>query len=167
MKSLKAVYTDPKFIPDQEAFEVWYGLLRDLDYRAAMAAAKAHMLTNRFPPAVAEIRDQCAKIALGDQMSGMEAWDLLYRAIQNSAWEARAQFEKLPTDIQKAVGSANQLHSWATDENFSESVVMSHFLRAYDAVQARKREKAKLTPDILQIIEQNNSIERKARRLGG
>ena len=35
VKGLKAVYAQPAFIPDADAFDVWYGMLRDLPYRQA------------------------------------------------------------------------------------------------------------------------------------
>lgn len=33
VKAMKAVYTSPSFLPDQYAFDTWYGLLKDLDYK--------------------------------------------------------------------------------------------------------------------------------------
>ena len=33
VKAMKAVYTSPSFLPDQNAFDTWYGLLKDIDYK--------------------------------------------------------------------------------------------------------------------------------------
>ena len=35
VKAMKAVYAQPTFIPDKDAFDVWYGLLQDLPYEQA------------------------------------------------------------------------------------------------------------------------------------
>ena len=45
VKSMKAVYAQPTFLPDQDAFNVWYALLKDLPYELASMAVQKHMLT--------------------------------------------------------------------------------------------------------------------------
>lgn len=50
VKGLKAVYAQPAFIPDADAFDVWYGMLRDLPYRQASLAVQQHMASSPYPP---------------------------------------------------------------------------------------------------------------------
>ena len=38
VKAMKAVYSDPKFIADKDAFDVWYELLKDLPYMVCQTA---------------------------------------------------------------------------------------------------------------------------------
>ena len=49
VKGLKAVYAQPAFIPDADAFDVWYGMLRDLPYRQASLAVQQHMASSPYP----------------------------------------------------------------------------------------------------------------------
>lgn len=35
VKGMKAVYAQPTFIPDQDAFNVWFELLKDIPYQQA------------------------------------------------------------------------------------------------------------------------------------
>ena len=35
VKAMKAVYADPKFIADKDAFNVWFTLLNDISYEQA------------------------------------------------------------------------------------------------------------------------------------
>ena len=39
VKGLKDVYTQQTFIPDKDAFNVWYELLKDIDYANCNMAA--------------------------------------------------------------------------------------------------------------------------------
>lgn len=55
-KIMKAVYTQSTFLQDADAFKVWYELLEDLDYTVAQVAILKYILTNKFPPTVADIR---------------------------------------------------------------------------------------------------------------
>ena len=36
VKAMKAVYSSENFIADKDAFDVWYGLLKDLPYEQAI-----------------------------------------------------------------------------------------------------------------------------------
>lgn len=42
VKAMKAVYAQPTFIPDKDAFDVWYGLLQDLPYEQANLAIQKY-----------------------------------------------------------------------------------------------------------------------------
>lgn len=48
VKAMKAVYAQPTFIPDKDAFDVWYGLLQDLPYEQANLAIQKYMTSERF-----------------------------------------------------------------------------------------------------------------------
>lgn len=52
VKAMKAVYAQPTFIPDQDAFNVWFALLGDLPYKQAELAVQKHMATEKFPPTI-------------------------------------------------------------------------------------------------------------------
>lgn len=57
VKGMKAVYAQSTFIPDKDAFEMWFALLCDLPYKTANIAIQKYMLTEKFPPTPAEIRE--------------------------------------------------------------------------------------------------------------
>lgn len=58
VKGMKAVYAQPTFIPDQDAFNVWFELLKDIPYQQANVAIQKYMLTEKFPPTIADIREK-------------------------------------------------------------------------------------------------------------
>ena len=66
-KGMKAVYPQSTFLPDADAFKVWYSLLQDLDYTIAQAAIQKYILTNKFPPTVADIRECAVLVRTGDK----------------------------------------------------------------------------------------------------
>lgn len=158
VKGLKAVYADPRFIADADAFDMWYGLLRDLDYREASMAAQRYMMTSKFPPTVADLREQAAKLAragTAEDMNEMTAWGLVQQAVRRSAYYAEEEYAKLPGLVQRAVGSPAQLREWAMMDTGGSAwnVMQSNFMRTYRAEQARSRENALVSPDILGLLE--------------
>lgn len=147
VKGMKSVYSDPKFITDNDAFSVWYSLLSDIPYDIASKAVQKYMSTESFAPTPAGIRTKAAEIMSpeDENMSELEAWQLVYSAIGRSIYNSKEAFEKLPEICQKAVGSADNLKEWAQmDSDTVRSVEQSHFIRNYRACLERKREDDKI-----------------------
>ena len=142
--SLKAVYPDPKFLPDKIAMDVWYAMLKHLDYRMAANAVHAYMLTNKFPPTPADINMAVAKplVDASLEMSDAEAWDMVWRAICDSTYHSRERFEEFPEAVKKAVGSPDNLRMIAMQEGANPGVEKSHFLNSYHIVCKRMRQEA-------------------------
>ena len=160
-KTLKSIYTDPKFIPSADATEVWYQLLKDLEYRKCMNAVTAYMQTHHFAPTPADIREQYAQNG-EERMDAMEAWGTyIVRAIRDSAYHSAERFAELPEVCKSAVGSADTLKEWATteDEN-AMSNAQARFLRAYETASKRLYTERQVSPALLQVIKQTQkSIE--------
>lgn len=147
---LKAVYTAPSFIPDKTAMHVWYGLLKDMDYRVVQYNAQRHMQTETRIPTVADLRRD--PMTERNEMLESEAWALVSKALRNGIYGAEEEFAKLPHNVQKAVGSPAQLRVWAMDESYSESVVSSLFGRSYRLVIQREEADARLSDNTKALL---------------
>ena len=172
VKAMKAVYTNPGFIPDNDAFDVWYSMLKDLDYALASRAVQMHMQTEETPPTVAGIRKQSAKLKADetDDLNETAAWSLVLKAIRRSTYYSEEEFAKLPSTVQRAVASPKQLREWATLEDVDGktlTVIQSNFQRTFRAEQQRDRERNKLSPDVLKLMRplNNPQIEDKPKEL--
>lgn len=172
VKAMKAVYTNPGFIPDNDAFDVWYSMLKDLDYALASRAVQMHMQTEETPPTVAGIRKQSAKLKADetDDLNETAAWSLVLKAIRRSTYYSDEEFAKLPPVVQRAVSSPRQLREWATLEDVDGktlTVIQSNFQRTFRAEQQKERERNKLSPDVLKLMRplNNPKIEDKPKEL--
>lgn len=155
VKAMKAVYAQSAFIPDQDAFNVWYALLKDLTYEQANLAVQKYMITEKFPPTIADIRKKAREVMQPDIeiLTELEAWSLVRKAISNSGYHAEEEFARLPEACRIAVGSPANLREWAimnTDE--VETVEQSHFIRNYRTVQKRMKEDAMIPDQIKALI---------------
>lgn len=81
VKGMKAVYTKPDFLPDKDAFEIWYNLLRDLNYSVCSAAIQSYMMTNKFPPTIADIRQLASDVQQGHQPDWGNGWEQVVKNI--------------------------------------------------------------------------------------
>lgn len=103
-KGMKAVYTQSTFLPDADAFKVWYSLLQDLDYTIAQAAIQKYMLINEFPPTIADIRKNAVSVQAGDKKTWSEGWEEVMKAIENfGSYREEEALESMSEITRKAV----------------------------------------------------------------
>lgn len=139
VKGMKAVYAQDTFMPDKDAFDIWYQLLAHLDYSVASAAIQIHMRTSKYVPKPADIIEQADYLCRDSDLGELEAWALVYKAICRSGYYAEEEFEKLPAVVQKAVGNPANLKEWSTMRiETIQSVEQSHFIRSYRAEKGKK-----------------------------
>ena len=166
VKAMKAVYANPGFIPDQDAFDVWYSMLKDLDYAIASRAVQMHLQTEETPPTVAGIRKQFAKLKAdeADDLNETAAWSLALKAIHRSTYYSDEEFCKLPKIVQRVIGNPSRLREMAMDENFNHGVESSNLIKQFRIEKQREREREKLSPDILRLMRpiNNPQIEKNA-----
>lgn len=114
--------------------DLWAAMFADDDPALVAAAVKAFIATDSkgFPPVIGVIKDKMRMISTPAMMSEQEAWGMVYRAICNSGYSAREEFDALPRLIQSLVGSPQQLRDWGMmDDSVVQSVVASNFQRSY------------------------------------
>lgn len=166
LMTVQAAY--PSFNPPNKNVTVntWFAMLQEYDYRTAMAGLKAYIAsdTKGFPPAIGQIIGKMHDIREVQGLNELEAWAMVSKAIRNGAYNSVVEFEKLPPEAQRAIGSASQIRTWAIDENYNEQVVSSNFMRTYRQVVAQAKEFNRLPSDVRSMISQtaNSLIPEKA-----
>lgn len=146
----------PNYKPNNisETVDVWYMMLSDYEYNLVAMALKAYILsdTSGFAPSIGQLVAKIQTLSNPQELSEMEAWSLVKKAISNSAYDYVEEFHKLPPIIQKCIGSAYQLKCWALDEDFNEQVASSNFARSYRTMVARQEEFIKMPQEIRDVI---------------
>lgn len=85
VRAIKANY--PGFDSSSENIDRLTGLLRDFPYEVALGNVRQHILTERFPPNVAEIRGR-----LGEQLERERMREATEQHFENlEAWSAAAK----------------------------------------------------------------------------
>ena len=130
-------YPNYKPVDLSTTVDIWTMMLDEYSYQEVAQALKAYILadTSGFAPAIGQLVakvHEIRRLERGDELTELEAWSLVYKAICNSNYNAVSEFEKLPPIVQKAVGSADNLREWAAmDMDTVRSVEQSHFVRVY------------------------------------
>ncbi len=151
--AIKTYFPRDNMLPTEESMELWFDMLKDLDYQSAFYGLQKYVSLNKFPPAISDIREYATSIVESGELNEMEAWALVREAIGNSGYNSVEEFAKLPPLVQKAVGLPGQLKIWALDEDYSEAVVSSNFIKTYRTVLARHEDNKKMPLQVRLLIE--------------
>lgn len=148
----------PRFYAGKDApdprmtMSLWEEMFADEPVELVAAAVKALIATDDkgFPPHIGAVKGRIRQITQPMEMTEVEAWGLVSRAVRKLDWLApEKQFNKLPPDIQSAIGSPHTLVEWGKmDEDAFGSVAASNFQRSYRARRAATREFEALPSDI-------------------
>lgn len=163
MSTLRAAY--PMYYAKQSiedakaAVNLWQMMFNDDDAQLVAAAVKAFIATDTkgFPPVVGQIKAKLDMIMReaygGGELTPMEAWSKVQKAIRNSAWHAQEEFDKLPDTIRAVIGGPSALRDYAMmDSETVNSVVASNFQRSFTARRDRVTEMRMLPADVKEFI---------------
>ena len=155
----QAVY--PNYNPPsrEAAVNAWLMCLSEYDNNVVMAAFKAYMTTNTsgFAPAPWQLIEILQTLTQPSELNELEAWSIVRKALKNCGYNSEQEFAKLPTVVQKAVGTPQQLKIWACDSEFNENVVSSNFIKTYRTEVKRATELNKMPNDVRKLIEMVNT----------
>ena len=148
-------YAGPDAPDPEKAVALWAEMFAEDDVAVVAAAVKALIATDDkgFPPHIGAVKAKVRQITQPSGMTPQEAWNLVAKAIRNSAYESREEYDKLPKDIQRLVGSPNQLRDWALmDSDTVHSVVASNFQRSFSIRQKADNDFKALPRDVQAMI---------------
>ena len=161
---------------------LWEEMFSDEPYQVVAMAVKALIKTrvSTFPPGIGEINERILQITQPEEMTEMEAWSLVRRAIRGASMDpssrlfrngamdnrtsAERNFEALPPILQKVVNSPEQLAAWEQlPETQIDTVLQSNFMRSYTAKARYARGYIALPETVkryMAILEEGMKMER-------
>ena len=130
MLVMTVAYPNYKVADIDATAQIWARLLSDYTYAQVDAALRAYILTESkgFAPTIGQIVEKIALLNQPEIPTGLEAWAMVRTAASNSTYHAEEEFEKLPSCVQRAVGSPGNLEKWAkTEQTFSGSDIKENW----------------------------------------
>ena len=161
LATLKAAYPntyrDMKPADAKAAVNLWTRMFKDYPYETIDGAVMGFIANDKkgFAPVPGQIMDMVLKITQEPELTEMDAWSMVSKALRNGIYGAEEEFDKLPEVVQQAVGSPSMIRNWAQMEcDAVESVIQSNFMRSFRAKKKAQREMAALPADVKETFEQ-------------
>lgn len=141
-----------------DTVNVWAAIFSDEPAGLVAAALKSYIVADikGFPPSPGQIINKIRQIVEPEEMTEIEAWALVNKAIRHSGYIERAkeEWDKLPEPIQSII-RPEQLQEWALqDSKDLQTVVASNFMRSFRAKQIERAEYNLLPAEVKNAIEQ-------------
>ena len=135
----------------------WYGILKEYEYKDISSALTIYIKTDdsNFPPSVSKLISMLNVADKFSYPSETEAWGMVRKAISSLSWDnPKAEFDKLPAIVQRAVGNPARLKEWAMlDTSEVDTVESSNFLRSYRSAVTQEQEYKKMPQEVRDRIE--------------
>lgn len=157
---LKSNYTNLA-IQNQESFDLWFEMLKDIDYPIANKAVKSIIMRSTYPPTIADIRKAALEVTGVNQLTTDECLRLVNRSIskygRNGADKAMAwikEQDEATYNVVKAIGFTNICNA---DMNFTRNTIM----KMHKELATKENNNLLLTDDIKGEIKQirNNGLK--------
>lgn len=156
---IRGVYRDDKFLANNESAQVWYELLKDIDYEQAKAAVIKHSLTSKWTPTIAELREQIADIQ-ADKSDWSDGWQEVLIAVRKFGYmnesEAMEWMSPMTREVTKRLGWKQICQS-----DISEiTALRANFRMIYEQKQNAIKEEKQLPEGFHEVVKQlNNSMK--------
>ena len=147
---MKAVWPNPNFLPDMASVNVWYELLKDIEYKVANMAIQMYAQSNKFPPTVAEIREASAKLIHGETKDWSKAWEEACRAMSRFGRDRKSEAYKTLDERTRRVIDRLGYRNLCMSENIG--VDRANFRSIYETLVQRDKEMSKLSPQIQEML---------------
>lgn len=133
---------------------LWLRQFATEDPQIVSAAVDSLIATRKegYSPTIGEIKEQIYLLQNHSGIDEAAAWHLVSQACRNGLYGYREEFNKLPPEVQAAVGGPEQLRTWAAMESETvESVVASNFRKSFRTTQERRKQLA-MYPDSVRAM---------------
>lgn len=157
---LRAAY--PGFYSKQNATELvsavdlWSEMFAEDDVNVVKFALKQLLAEPRnFPPSIGTVKDKVRQIvrAAAGEPTDEELWSVLKRALGNSLYSAREEYEKLPAILQAYCKSPSTLVDLARiDTETLDTVYHGQFLKQIVNIRTREETKQTMSEDVARLI---------------
>lgn len=139
MDLLVAAYGEKAFPlnnPDMmtKTVNLWSVMFAEDEPEEVLLAVKNCIATSQFAPRIADIKQRIAQSRMAGQMTEMEAWVSIRKAIKKAGTSAEANqaFSALPQILRKVVGEPGTLKEWrGVSLDTLEGVIASNCQRSY------------------------------------
>ena len=140
---------------DLEAtIDLWTEMFAHENPALVVAAVKNLINTFKWPPTIADVKDEMYKLTQTETETPVEMWNKIKAAMSRASYYANEEFEKLPEVAKRFVGSPNQLREWALSVDYNDGVTKGQFFKQYEILKQREKDSKLMLPQVRDIAKQ-------------
>lgn len=149
--ALRTYYPKEQILPNQQAMELWYRELCDIPYNVAEAGLRKWVISNKWSPSIAEIREMTTSVSEGDIPDWGEGWEQVLVAIRKYGSYREKEAMDSMDDITKQCVTRLGFKNICMSENIASD--RANFRMIYEQLAARKKVDQKMPPQLKSAIQ--------------
>ena len=155
--AIRTYYPREKILPNDEAMELWYEALKDLDYQSVSKALHRWIATERWSPSIADIRSMVSKETETEaDHEWSDAWGEVERAIRNHGYyREQAALDSMSPVTRLCVKAIGWKNICLSEEI---GVERGHFRSMYES-KSKSVQKAKQIQPSLRTPDESNMLD--------
>lgn len=157
--ALQTYYPRFNIMPNEQAMYLWYDELKDISSEVLTAALKKWVVTEKWPPTIADLRGACDEVVNGDRPGWDVGWMEVQHAVRRYGFmqpkEAMAAMGEITQEAIRRIGWTNICES----EN--PEALRAQFRQVYEICEKRTAGDRKLPPvlrDTIRRIQMGRSM---------
>ena len=150
LKEIQRLYPNFKAPDPTGTLDAWARVLNQYPLQSMVYALTRFALSDSsgFAPTIGQLVESIREAADETALTAMEAWSMAMKAARRATYYAEEEFDKLPKDVQRAVGSPTVLRGWASADIESLPAIQANFIRTYNARAKSERIAQSLPPGL-------------------
>lgn len=133
---------------------LWSSLFACDDFNLVQVAVLKLINEFKFPPTIADVRERINDIINPQTDFGISLWNELTRAVSNSAYGSKEEFEQLSPLLKKWVKTSETLKELSQlESSVFQTVTRGQFLKNIEIEIRRERDIKTMPKSVLQVIE--------------
>lgn len=137
VKGMKSVYTKDNFLPDEYSIKMWYKLLQDIPYDVLNVSIQRYMLTNKFSPTIADLREIAANIVQGETLDWGNGWEQVVNGIRKYGFYQESKALETMDDVTRQTVKRLGWAQLCMSENIMTD--RANFRMIYEQIAERKK----------------------------
>lgn len=148
--ALKTYYPRENLLPNPQAMELWYRQLQDIPCQLAEMALNKWVATNKWPPSIAEIREQASAIKNGEKPLWSDGWEEVLRAISKYGMYRETEALQSMSEITRKAVKRLGFKSICLSENIMAD--RANFRMIFEQISDRESTAHQLPADLQNMI---------------
>lgn len=122
----------------REILSLYYDVFKDVPTETVVMALKNYIKANKYPPSIAGLWEQVE--LLTDTNTAEKLWNAIEKAVRNSTYNSKEEFNKLPEECKQFIGSAKALKELGhMDGGTLNTATKGQFIRTVGDIKRRTK----------------------------
>lgn len=149
---IKTAYPRETLFPNKQALQIWFKMIGDIEYKAAESFLEKWIATEKWSPAICDIRKGVSEMYIGEVPTWSDAWQEVMSAVRR--WGYMNENKALSSMSPLARRTANALGWQSICESENIETTRAQFRQAFETYSRRETEKQQLPPALNDRLQQ-------------